>query len=126
MKKTMLILLSLCLCASALLAQGFPASGTQSGGEMAPVTLGQSVVGLTGPWKFKIGVSPIRPQKGVVIHWVHGINSMKAKTDTPNLGLPSRTHQPAIKHPIRAMEPEPGAAGRPRRDPALAQTRTPD
>lgn len=56
MKKTMFLFLLLWFSASVLAAQGFAASATQSGDGVGAVTLGQSVVALTGPWKFQIGI----------------------------------------------------------------------
>lgn len=64
MKKTMFLFLLLWLSASALVAQGLAASGAQSGDAVVPLTLGQSVVALYGPWKFNVGDSPMDPKTG--------------------------------------------------------------
>ncbi len=61
MKKTMLLFLLLWFSASVLKAQGLVPSAAQSGAGVVSVTLGQSVVALTGPWRFQIGDSPIDP-----------------------------------------------------------------
>jgi hypothetical protein len=54
MKKTLLLkLLLVVISASALHAQASGASAP-----VAPVTIGQSVIALTGPWKFHIGDNP--------------------------------------------------------------------
>jgi hypothetical protein len=61
MKKTMFLLLSLWFSATVFAAQGLVAPVTQSGDGVVAVTLGQSVIALNGPWKFRIGDSPIDP-----------------------------------------------------------------
>lgn len=60
MTKLLLFPLSLWFSASALLAQSAPASSFRmpSGDVAVPVTLGQSVVTLYGPWKFHVGDNP--------------------------------------------------------------------
>ena len=60
MKKLLFLSLSLWVSATALMAQGAAVSDklTQSGDAVVPVTLGQSVVTLYGPWKFHIGDNP--------------------------------------------------------------------
>lgn len=58
MKKRVLRVLLLIVCAcSGLRAQETPPNAV-------PVTLGQSVVALNGPWKFTVGDSPIDPKTG--------------------------------------------------------------
>ena len=64
MKKTIFLFLLLWFSASVLTAQGLAASAAQSGDGVVAVKLGQSVVALTGPWKFQIGDSPIDPKTG--------------------------------------------------------------
>ena len=60
MRKRIIVFLLLCLSALAMQSLGEAASGkgAQSGEGVVPVALGQSVVGLTGPWKFHIGDDP--------------------------------------------------------------------
>ena len=60
MKKLLLLLLTFCFATTALMAQKTPAPAgtTQSGDAVVPVTLGQSVVTLYGPWKFHVGDNP--------------------------------------------------------------------
>jgi hypothetical protein len=53
--KAILVSAILALASSALLAQG---EDTRSGTTVVAVTLGQSVVALTGPWKFHVGDDP--------------------------------------------------------------------
>jgi hypothetical protein len=60
MRKTAIFCLLLWLATSAVKAQVAPASTSRPdfGDAVVPVTLGQSVVALTGPWKFHIGDDP--------------------------------------------------------------------
>lgn len=59
--KTMFLLLLFWFSASVVAAQGLVPQATQSGDGVVHVTLGQSVVALTGPWRFQIGDSPLDP-----------------------------------------------------------------
>ena len=60
MTKKLLLSLSLSLAASALMPQALAASANsgQPGDAVVPITMGQSVVALTGPWKFHVGDDP--------------------------------------------------------------------
>jgi len=60
MKKSLFLSLSIWFSASAIVAQNAPASfaDTYAGDAAVPVTLGQSVVSLCGPWKFHVGDNP--------------------------------------------------------------------
>jgi hypothetical protein len=60
MKRALFLCLLLGLSPCALMTQGTGASARipDSGGAAVPVMLGQSVVALTGPWKFHIGDNP--------------------------------------------------------------------
>ena len=63
--RTILASALLALASSALLAQA-PSSAISdpSGDAVVPLMPGQSVVALTGPWKFHIGDSPIDAKTG--------------------------------------------------------------
>lgn len=60
MKKSLFLALSLWFAATALRAQSAPVSNVRSqfSDAVVPVTLGQSVVALYGPWKFRVGDNP--------------------------------------------------------------------
>ena len=60
MKKLLLFSASIWFAASPIMAQKTPAliAGAHSGDAVVPVTLGQSVVTLYGPWKFHVGDDP--------------------------------------------------------------------
>jgi hypothetical protein len=60
MKRSLFLFLSIWISAGTLTAQNLPSSiaGTHSSETFVPVTLGQSVVALTGPWRFHIGDNP--------------------------------------------------------------------
>ena len=65
MKKTMFLIPLLWFSVSAFVAQGLTASAdAHSGDATVSVTLGQSVVALTGPWRFTVGDSPIDLKTG--------------------------------------------------------------
>lgn len=60
MNKLLLLSISIWLVASAIMAQkpSTPVAVANSADAVVPVTLGQSVVALTGPWKFHVGDNP--------------------------------------------------------------------
>ena len=60
MTKMLLLSLSLCFAAGPQMPQALAASPNtwQPGNAVVPITLGQSVVELTGPWKFHVGDDP--------------------------------------------------------------------
>ncbi len=57
--------------ACAILSQGQSASSPKTSpanaDSTAPITFGQAVVPLNGPWRFQIGDSPINPQTGTTL-----------------------------------------------------------